>query len=292
MVLVGHNVLYNKQQNRRLADYKIRRLAKNDMTFILGARCTDGVVLIGDTKITIDEGADYTYGQKISRPFPNGPVIMGAAGMGGLYKDFSNRVLSSIMEMENRKDQYTPITTEEQFEVLVNRVIRGMHDDFGEDRHIILNNLMVMCASRINGKTGVLTVFTPYGFPEPVMKARAIGHGEPYGALFLKKMWREKTMTMEATAKLGVFIIKLIQEMKLDNSVGFNDEYLPQVFYVPDVIYPNNINAYTREETQEFVQKNYPIKDLKEEEIKHIINEIGSKISDFEDFFKQGKFKL
>jgi 20S proteasome alpha/beta subunit len=291
-MLLKQNSLYKKIQTRHLIEYNFHRLAKKDMTYILGARCTDGVVLVGDTKITIDEGADFAYQKKIKRIFPQGNVVMGASGMGGLYKDFTNRVFSTIVEMERQKEQYSPIVTEEQFELLVNKVIRGMHEDYGDDRQIILNNLMVICASRINGLTAALTVFTPYGFPEPVAKTRAIGHGEPYGALFLKKMWREKKTTMEDTAKLGLFILKMIQEMKLDNSVGFADECLPQVFYIPDVFLPNNADQYSQDELQELIKQKYPIKELEEDEVRQLINSVSHTISDLESLFVQGKLKL
>ena len=58
-----HNYLYEKKRNRYLIDYKITQLAKADMTYILGARCSDGVVLIGDTKITLEGGTKFTYGK-------------------------------------------------------------------------------------------------------------------------------------------------------------------------------------------------------------------------------------
>jgi len=287
---VKDNHLYEKHRNRYLTDPAILKLVKHDMTYILGARCCDGVVLVGDTKITIDEGSDYAYGKKITRPFPNGNVVMGASGIGGLYKDFSNRVVSTIIEMDAHKEEYSPIVTEEQFGVLVNKVIREMHTDYDKDRHMILNNLMVICASRINGQTAVLTIFNPYGFPEPVDKARVIGHGEPYGALFLKKMWNPR-MTMEETAKLGIFVIKFIEDMKIDNSVGFNEEFLPQVYCVPDIIYPKRALNPSKRKIQEMLEK-YPIRELSPDDVKYYINEVSSKISDFENLFKQGKFKL
>ena len=35
------------------------------MTYILGTRCKDGVVLIADRKFTIDAGAGYEYDDKL-----------------------------------------------------------------------------------------------------------------------------------------------------------------------------------------------------------------------------------
>jgi 20S proteasome alpha/beta subunit len=268
------------------------------MTYILGARCLDGVVLVGDTKISIEGGADFAYSKKIAEPLTT--VVMGSAGIGGLYKDFQNRIISTILQHERDQEEGEKplITTEEEFSVLVSRVIRGMHSDYDEDRHLIINNLMIICATRI-GISGEaqLTTFNPYGFPEPVNKIRAIGHGEPYGALFLKKMWNQ-SMTMEQTAKIGLFIIKFIQEMKLDNSVGYDDEFLPQVFYIPDIQIPEDFHKRQWQSQEESdnayleLYKSYPIKELEKEEIQYFINQISSKIADFEDIFKRGEFKL
>ncbi len=259
------------------------------MTYILGARCSDGVVLVGDTKVMIDGGADYTYSKKLTMPLNN--VVMGSAGMGGLYKDFQNRIVSAIVRMEKEAEAgyvTLQITTEEEFSVLVNKVIREMHSDYGEDRHLLLNNLMIICATRIGDLEAQLTIFNPFGFPEPVNTIRAIGHGEPYGALFIKNMWNPR-MTMEQTAKLGIFIIKFIQDMELDRSVGFSDQCLPQVFYIPDIRLPGETTS--EEEIKEIINK-HPIRELPEKEVRKFVNEVGSKIAEFEDLFKKGEFRL
>ncbi|MFA5855773.1 MAG: hypothetical protein WC867_00305 [Candidatus Pacearchaeota archaeon] len=260
------------------------------MTYILGARCSDGVVLVADTKITIEDGADYAYSKKITNPLTT--VVMGAAGIGGLYKDFQNRIVSAVVQAERsaHEEARQLIITEEQFGVLVNQIIRNMHSDYDEDRHLIINNLMILCATRMNRDVATLTTFNPYGFPEPVNTYRAIGHGEPYGSLFLKKMWN-KNMTMEETAKLGIFIIKFIQSMKLDSSVGFNEEFLPQVCYIPDVIVPENFNHQDQKAIEKLLEK-YKIKELDNEEVDHLLNQVSSKISDFESLFKSGQFKI
>lgn len=287
-------------KRKRKIRYQIGGAGK-DMTYILGARCSDGVVLVGDTKVTIEEGADYAYGKKITMPLTS--IVMGSSGIGGLYMEFQNRIRTAILQIERRKkieEGYVPeITTPEEFSVLVSKVIREMHEDYGEDRHLILSNLMIISAMRIGSPNAQLTVFTPYGYPEPVNEKRAIGHGEPYGALFLKKMWN-KNMTMGQVAKLGIFIIKFIQDMKLDNSVGYDREFLPQVFYIPDIVIPEGFDTKLSECTsQEEYNKawielysKYPIQELPDEDVQHFINEVSPKISDVENLFRQGQFKI
>jgi 20S proteasome alpha/beta subunit len=260
------------------------------MTYILGARCSDGVVLVGDTKITTDEGAKFTFGKKLFKPFTS--VVMGASGISGLYKSFQDRMTVAVQNLES---QGLNVSQPEKLSIIAEEVIRTMHNIYGEDRGLIIQNLNVLMAIR-TGEVAELRNFSPYGFPEPVNEYKAIGHGEPYGALFLDKMW-SKPNTMEQTAKLGIFIIKLIEDTKIDNSVGFNNEFLPQVFYIPDVKFPKGFKISTppTKEEIEIINETYakhPIQELKTETVNHFINEISSKISEFENFFTDGQFKI
>lgn len=274
------------------------------MTYILGARCIDGVVLVGDTKVTTGDGTDFAYEKKITFPLNN--IVMGSAGIGGLSREFQNRVITAILRIEKyrleegRERNFPPITTEAEFSVLVSKVIREMHDDYGEDSYMISSNLMILCGSRIGSQTAQLTTFTGYGFPEPVDGIRAIGHGEPYGSIFIKKMWKHH-MTMEQVAKLGLFIIKFIDDMELDSSVGFSKDCQPQIVYIPDVKIPQEVltkipTTYDewmdrQEECLPYLQQ-YPIIEVSNEDTTHLMNEIASKISDFNSLFIQGHFKI
>lgn len=54
------------------------------MTFILGARCADGVVLIGDTLILGSK--DSSFGHKIFSPFPGAVIAVDGLGIFELLK--------------------------------------------------------------------------------------------------------------------------------------------------------------------------------------------------------------
>ncbi|MFZ0511523.1 MAG: hypothetical protein WAM14_07950 [Candidatus Nitrosopolaris sp.] len=66
-----------------------------------------------------------------------------------------------------------------------------------------------------------------------VKKYRAIGSGEPYGSIFLKKCWG-KEMLMQDVAKLGCFIIRYIEVNELDRRVGLDKNKHPQIYYIPN----------------------------------------------------------
>lgn len=279
------------------------------MTYILGARCKDGVVLVGDTKVTVGGGTDFQYGKKIVQPLGN--IIMGSAGASGLYKTFQDRIITALIKIEKNDSEYarqhnvrkySSISTEEEFYTLISQVIRQMHLDFNEDRYLISNNLMILCASRIGKPEAQITAFTGIGIPEPVNEYMVIGHGEPYGSVFFKKIWK-KEMTMEQTARLGVFVIKYVQDLHLDSSVGYSEDFLPQVVYIPDMKLPNNFPIVSPfeigdEEYLELrdrytkIENKYPIYELKPDEVQDIINQVGSKISDFNHYLADGQFQI
>jgi len=252
------------------------KACKKDMTYILGARCSDGVVLIGDTKVTIDGGTDSASGKKIEQPFPNS-VVMGAAGIGGFYKDFQNRVVREVATIrKNEGNTSFELTRIEGFSILVGRVLKEMNEYYAKERHIFLNNLHILCATRINDLKPQLHMFNPIGFPEPITQYKSIGGGAPYGKLFLKHIWKSN-LSMRQTAKLGLFIIKLIQDKELDNTVGYTEEFPSQVYYIPNVPTQNQL-------------KNFPIQELSNSQVNTLIGEIDSEISNLNGFIQ--KFKL
>lgn len=260
------------------------------MTYILGVRCVDGVLLMGDTKVTIDEGADYTYSRKIFKPFTS--VVIGAAGASGLYKSFQDRITNAVTKIEETER----ITSPETFSVITENVIRQMHDVYGEDRYI-LRNLEILMALRIGDKAE-LRRFTSFGFPEPVNDCKAIGHGEPYGNIFLKKLKPRNVISMEQASLLGCFIIKVIQETEIDNSVGYSDDFLPQVWYIPDIKYSADLPSYEPDNDSiielydVYRYKNFPIKELSSKEVKSLINKVSHRVEEFNSFFDRGDFRL
>jgi len=270
---------------------------KRDMTYILGAKCRNGIVLVGDTKITIGDGTDFTYAKKITFPLNN--VVMGSAGTKGLYEEFQRRITTKVDLITTTKgSNKLLINTENGFLTLITKVIREMHNDYGKDSYQITRNLMILCATRIRPQSR-LTVFYGDGSSEIVNDIRAIGNGESYGTLFHKKMWT-KSMTMKQTAKLGLFIIRCIQKMHLNENVGYRrrQKCWPQVVYIPNVVFPKGfpksppINL-PKEELDKLQKKynellvKYPIEELPEEKIKIIIEKNEPKVKKFGKFIKE-----
>ena len=73
------------------------------MTYILGARCKDGVVLVADRRFTVDEGSQYEYDNEILSNIPG--IVIGFSGSRGVFEDFRNKVLNHVNWYKNIHDQ-------------------------------------------------------------------------------------------------------------------------------------------------------------------------------------------
>lgn len=190
-----------------------------DMTYILGSNCADGVVLVGDRKIVSGDGSSHEYGDKIFRDVPF--MVVGSSGISGLFEKFREKVTEFIASPSYK---HTVIAMTTQIEIITRQLNEAYRDVLhGECFDVLLG---------IKGTiTPVLRYIYPFGFAEEARRYKVIGHGEPYGSFFLKHWWKPE-MTMLEVAELGFFIIKYIEEFKLDDTVGIGESY-PQIWLIP-----------------------------------------------------------
>jgi 20S proteasome alpha/beta subunit len=196
------------------------------MTYILGSMCSDGVVLVSDRKITLEQGAISAYEDKLF--LGDLWTVVGSSGVLGLFEKFREN-LAIYIASPGRESTVPALTA--QIEVLTRELNEKYRDILrGQDFDVLLG-----IKTTANSE---LKYVYPFGFAEGVRRCKAIGHGEPYGSFFLKHWW-QPSMTMLEVAELGYFIIKCIQEFELDNTVGIGDDY-PQVWLIPHKQPPPN----------------------------------------------------
>jgi 20S proteasome alpha/beta subunit len=189
------------------------------MTYILGSNCSDGVVLVGDRKVTLERGATYEYEDKLflSDPF----MIVGSSGVSGLFEKFRENFATYVVS-PGRATTVSGLTN--QIEVITRELNEKYKDILrGQDFDVLLG-------IKTTGLSELKYVY-PFGFAEGVRRCKAIGHGEPYGSFFLRQWWQPR-MTMLEVAELGFFIIKYMQDFELDNTVGIGDDF-PQIWLIP-----------------------------------------------------------
>ena len=73
------------------------------MTYVLGAKCTDGVVLVSDTKFTTYSGTDDYYDDKITGEIPS--VLTAFSGSREPFEEFRMRLREFVREQGNKNRQ-------------------------------------------------------------------------------------------------------------------------------------------------------------------------------------------
>lgn len=76
-------------------------MKKNDeqpMTLIIGAKCSDGIVLVSDRKVIDSANHEETYEDKLKQPDPYKSMIVGAAGFSNLFKQFNRKIPDIVGE--------------------------------------------------------------------------------------------------------------------------------------------------------------------------------------------------
>lgn len=149
------------------------------MTYVLGAKCTDGVVLVSDTKITTHYGNDDSYDDKITGEIPS--VLTALSGSRESFEEFRMRLLEFVREEGKKADKIS------MDKLLIN---------IGHIMDYLYKHYSNYPFDLLVGKTtnpSILYYFYQDGRLEPVTNYKAIGSGAPYGLIYLKKHFENKS---------------------------------------------------------------------------------------------------
>ena len=225
------------------------------MTYILGARCADGVVLVSDQKRL--RGNIPSYKEKLMQVLPS--VVMGGAGTSGLIERFSDEIKEQVQNQQIT--QYTQL-----LQFVENRSI-----ELSRTYAPRVGHFEILIGVRAIDTAQLYNIVTQQGFAEPVKEHVAIGSGVPYGSLLLEKLWN-KNMTMNDFAKLGYLLIKFVIEMKMDDNVGGE----PIVWFIPDALQPVK--------DQQELDSKYPVRVANQDEIEKMEKYSKEKLSKINQF--------
>lgn len=244
------------------------------MTLIIGGNCQDGIVLVGDTKITVDNGTSYSYTKKIVSPSQE--IIIASAGSTGFARTFQSRLILGIEKISKQKGTKS-INLNEELILLAENVIHGMRSTYGNTN--VANYIDALIVIRTDLEPELINL-TGSGLPEPVINYRSIGHGQPYASILMKTLWeKHNPMTMNQFAKIGCLTIKYVQDFELDNSVGFEKNKTPQVYFIPSI--PQNaFSGINNDAEAKKIFSRYEIRELSEKEIKSLMKNTDKNIAD------------
>ncbi len=206
--------------DRLISQERVSR--RKAVTYILGARCKDGVVLVSDRKFTTSSG-ETQYQDKLfaDKDF----YVVGSSGTLGLFDKFRTEVIHAVIQMRKKKYEIGS----HDFIQKVESIAWNLNKKYNKRN----NNLMFEVLIGIKTNQGAVLRYVHYdGLEEPVKHYQAIGSGRRYGEPFLKALWNTN-LHMKDIAEIGYFIIKQIEELQLDSSVGVHTNKA-QIYFIPD----------------------------------------------------------
>ncbi|MGB6533213.1 MAG: hypothetical protein WBF33_34415 [Candidatus Nitrosopolaris sp.] len=239
------------------------------MTYILGAKCVDGVVLIADMKVTYPDGR-IEYQDKLSRHYY--PIVLGGAGSTPMLGNFTENVLRDAQNVAGVSSvsgavYFNPIKTEHPYHVDYNKFIRKIEETVMTLDQRYRNTLGDMrfdalIATQTVDRGALLHYVYGERINEPINQYKVLGTGEPYGTIFLNRFWN-KEKSMEEIAQLGHFIIRYIEKFELNSQIGGGS----QIWFVPNkgelyIPSPNMTEEFDKNTEERLVEHSKSISNL------------------------------
>jgi 20S proteasome alpha/beta subunit len=226
---------------------KYKRPLNRRVTYILGSRCKDGVVLVADTKITVDEGARYEYDDKLIGEMKELlSVIIGFSGNKEPFTEFRMRLRQRAPEIEKEAREKKTISID-KINLIISEIMKSLEGRYHRMTYDIMTG--------ISAKQSILTYFYQDGSLEDVKTYKAIGNWT-CGSIFVKENW-DKDMDMETVAGIGYFVIRYIEKFQLDLGIGTGgNKPHPEIRFLPDNGHGYEANIQQIREYESDVQRN------------------------------------
>ena len=235
--------------SKRHEFYKLQMKESRPVTYILGARCKNGVVLIGDRKAVTLSGEQRDFTSKIKcLQFPEyAQIVFAGAGASFVFDEFlkemPRRVAKSmaLFKEENKKHpQFHLDYSHYDFRTDCMRLLQEMKKRYsGLSKKY--GSLLVMC---IVQKEAISKKFYNQNWTlycadlidcklVPQDRKVELSYYPHHADIFLTS-WSRKESTIRDTARLGSFIIKYIEKEKLaDKTIGVGKQQ-PQIWFFED----------------------------------------------------------
>jgi 20S proteasome alpha/beta subunit len=198
-------------------------IIKPSMTFILGSRCVDGVVLVADRKITSKdqvESITCSYKDKIFGFIRH--AIFACAGSNYTFEFFRDYIVDRVKNTTDITYDNAPLK------------LADIALDINKKRDYdpTASFELLVAIQYPDNRPSSLTWITKQGASIPMTKYHSIGIGAIYVKPFMQELWHAK-MSMEEAAELGWLCIKYIEHFRLHSSVGVG-KFAPQIWFIPN----------------------------------------------------------
>lgn len=229
-------------------EYTKRFEGNNNVTLVIGARCSDGVVIISDRKSV--EGTEVATEDKIHILEPS-PIVVSGAGIGEIIDKFNERIPAVLIKRQ--KENYENAKKAGKKVKLEDVRVYDYNFQFLDDCEGLLLKLHNKYKKPIELLVGVgndfkseLSYINTIDFTSSKRRTFVtIGSGGPYAKVLLKQMYN-KDFTMVKMAKIGKYIVNYIAASKLDAYVGEG----VQVVLLPDI--PKDFEKLSDDEADKY----------------------------------------
>jgi hypothetical protein len=202
-------------------EQEIRR-GRKTVTCVIGGSCSDGVVIVGDSKITFDFNLDFY------------PVVTAYAGSSILYNEFRSKAFdvcqarlpptsgnSTAPAISGAFCMYYSTTNNAikfpQYETDIQGIITQINSTQSAQ---VGNKFEVFIAAQLQDKPAKLVHYLYNGIPDDIEnRYKSMGGGEQYSYVFLQPFYKPE-MSMKSFARLGYFIIKYLARFELSPDIG------------------------------------------------------------------------
>lgn len=224
------------------------------MTCIIGGKSKDGVVLVADKKIRNPDTDAFEYREKLfifQKDYFYYPIVVGSSGTVPLYEKFKRDAIEALQKInpDPASISFRSFTTESfnvsgtiypypsmsnsskevvlypYIEKLEGIIKKYKKDYTGEEFDVLF-------AAQVKYRSAILSYISEAGLSEDIPKHKTIGSGEIPASVFLNVL-NPNEMHMKEFAKWGYFIIKHIEEYRIDDKVGVGKER-PQIYFIPN----------------------------------------------------------
>lgn len=203
--------------------YRFKRWGQ--LTYIIGARCSDGLVMIADRRMWME--TEYGQGNKIFKPIET--VVIGCSGFKGIIDNLKEETKTRLKQTQ---------TTLEKIRTIEN-IVKELNERYSSRLAEKLELIECIVAIKEQQTTRLFKVYG-VGYSEEVDENSytVTGSGEPYGAIFLKqlhpkglivlKQWNQQP-DMNHIIPLLAYVMKMVQNLQVNITVG--DGY--NVWFIP-----------------------------------------------------------
>lgn len=192
------------------------------MTCVIAAKCSDGIIIASDTKVT-DE-FDIYYENKIVQ-HSNLDLVYASSGPTGLIDSFYEDVQIELNKKDNKGK--SKIKDWKDFKLALESKVHNVNRRYYAMDGESAIEVFVGFKTDIN-QTGLLHL-RPSGVGENVRGFDIIGSGKPYALPFIKSLYYHG-ISLESMTVIVSFTLALLDELEVHSSVGG----VPQIVWIKD----------------------------------------------------------